>query len=125
MKQIIYAFIVLLIVLGIGYYLKNSPQVNKNIIPAVSSGKDSILFVSETCPHCRNVEQWLSENTLIKDKIILETKMVEIQENRELLANKAEECQFNTSKGIGVPFLYSEGKCVSGDTPIIDYFKSL
>jgi glutaredoxin len=123
MKQIIYALILLLIVLGIGYYLKNSPQVNRPKETFITSGK--ILFVSETCPHCKNVEQWLNENQSVKDKINLEIKGIETQENKELLGKKAAECQIDLSKGIGVPFLYYDGKCISGDSTIIDYLKSL
>ena len=125
MKQIIYAFIVLLIVLGIGYYLKNSPQVNKIQTTSVSSGNESLLFVSEDCPHCKNVEQWLSENPSVKEKIKLDLKQIETGQSKQLLLDKAKQCQLDPKNGIGVPFLFTDGKCVSGDTPIIDYFKSL
>jgi len=128
MKQIILAFVVLMAVLLLGYYLKSNPQLPKiNNQPIVSSNSISgnLLFVSETCPHCQNVEEWLDDNPDIKTKAKLDSKFISDDQNKKLLAQKAQECQLDGSKGIGVPFVYSEGKCIMGDSEIIDYLKNI
>jgi glutaredoxin len=83
------------------------------------------LFWGEGCPHCANVDDFL-ETWDKKDEIKVEKKEVyENKGNSTLLAQRANYCKINTYN-IGIPFLFTpDGKCISGDTPIIDFFKSL
>jgi hypothetical protein len=126
MKQILLALIALLVVLGIGYYLNSNPKLPSiNTQPVSKTNSDRLFFISETCPHCQNVEKWLEENPEIKDKAKLDSRFISDNENKKLLAQKAQECQLDSSQGIGVPFLYTEGKCIMGDSEIISYLKEL
>jgi glutaredoxin len=83
-----------------------------------------ILFYGQGCPHCANVEKFLSENK-VKEKISIEEKEVYYNpRNSQLLINIARKCGFNDNQ-IGVPFLWDEinNKCIVGDEPIISFFK--
>ena len=83
-----------------------------------------ILFYSDSCPHCKNVEAYIDENG-IKDKIVFDKKEVSRnQANAMLLERKARQCNFDPAQGIGVPFFFDGTNCVMGDEPIIDYFKN-
>jgi len=81
-----------------------------------------ILFYSNSCPHCKNVESYINDNG-IKDKIKFEEKEISNQANAALLERKARQCNFNVAQGIGVPFFFDGTNCIMGDEPIINYFK--
>jgi len=82
------------------------------------------LYVGATCPHCKNVEEWLKNNQSIEEKAGLVIKEVYYNpnNNKELL-QRASECSIEKDK-VFVPFLYDQGKCLVGDQPIIDYLGS-
>jgi len=81
-----------------------------------------ILFVRNDCPHCQIVEQWLEDKTAIKTNSGLVFKEVSLnKDNSQLLLTSALQCQLDSSQGLGVPFLFDQGKCIIGDQPIIDY----
>lgn len=78
------------------------------------------IFYGKGCPHCVDLEDFMAKNNL-DEKV--KTDKLEVwfnKENSKLLAAKAAECGIAREK-VGVPFLYSEGKCLSG-TPDIEKF---
>ena len=91
---------------------------------------DIILFYGDGCPHCEIVDQYMKDNG-VEDKLknqnlnFSRREVYNNQANQRVLANKAKSCGLAT-ESIGVPFLWdgTSGKCVSGDQPIIDFFKS-
>jgi glutaredoxin len=82
-------------------------------------------FWGKGCPHCENVEKFL-ETWDKKDKIKIDKKEVFNDKNNALsLIKIAASCNLAQDE-IGVPFLFTpEGKCISGDQPIIEFFKNL
>lgn len=82
-------------------------------------------FWSSTCPHCAKVQEFL-DSWDKKDKLQLDKKQVDNNyANSTLLAKRARSCGLPQDQ-IGVPFLFTtEGKCIAGDEPIIEYFKGL
>lgn len=81
-----------------------------------------ILYYSEECPHCKIVEEFISQNN-IQNKISFIRKEVSANQiNAEEMAEKAKICGIPVDS-IGVPFLWDGGKCFIGDQPIIDFFK--
>jgi glutaredoxin len=83
------------------------------------------LYVSVSCPHCRNVEEfldsWDKKDQIKIDKLEVDSNQINIS----LLAKRATYCKLPTNQ-LGVPFLFTpKGKCLTGDQPIIDYFKNL
>lgn len=124
MKKKIALVLAGLILIGGGYYF----IVHKEKL--LSQGEEgqlqqsAVLFVGATCPHCRKVEEWLKENKIVKEKAGIIIKEVYYhQDNARELKLKAEECRLENGQGIGVPFLYHQGKCIIGDQPIIDYLR--
>ena len=105
---ILYFFIVMAVIIGtLAYY-------------AYQSGY--VLYVGDGCPHCANVEKFLSDNNLT-DKIALTKKEVyNNQSNADELMAKAAACGYN-STAVGIPFLAVNGQCWEGDGPIIKYFQ--
>lgn len=111
-----------LIILG-GIFLFGGKQ-NPNPSPTPEPNSYT-YFYSDTCPHCANVAEFLETWEGI-DKINIEKKEVSNDRANTLeLANAADSCSIPPNQ-VGVPFLYTpERECIVGDTPIIDFFKSL
>lgn len=111
----------LIIVGGIFIFSKDSSE--GNTPPPNPTSYE--YFGGQGCPHCANVDEFLStwEN---KDKLEIEEKEVyNNPANAQLMRQRANSCGL-LSNQIGVPFLFTpEGECIVGDTPIIDFFKSL
>ncbi len=87
---------------------------------ALSQGR-MILFYSDTCPHCENVDRFIVENN-IKDKIkFRELEVSNSKANSQLLYNKAKKCGLYIDDGIGVPFFFDGENCILGDEDIINF----
>ena len=77
------------------------------------------------CPHCKVVADFL-DTWEKKDEIVINKfETWYNKENEQRLAAVGAFCNIPKNQ-IGVPLLFThEGKCLIGDTPIIDYLKSL
>lgn len=82
-------------------------------------------FWGNTCPHCKNVADFI-ENWALRDKIkITKLEVYENQNNAKLLVEKAVICKIPKEQ-VAIPLLFTpSGKCVSGDQTIIEYFKKI
>lgn len=98
----------------------NNPEANPPNLPDYYE-----YYGGEGCPHCANVEEFLStwEN---RDKVRIEIKEVyKNQDNIDLFKSRVEYCKLPNNQ-VGVPFLFTpEGECVVGDTPIINLFEQM
>jgi len=102
---------------------KNQTPTDKTTTTESQSASQIILFYGDGCPHCAIVEKYIKENN-ISDKISFAQKEVyHNQNNAKELESKAKICGIPTNS-IGVPFLWDGSKCIIGDQPIIDFFKS-
>jgi len=108
---------------------------NKNSAPATEEQKnnteggesyvinegETVLFWGEGCPHCVNVDKFLSENPSLTDKLkIRKIEVFSDLKGQKIFMDKVNECQLPQS---GVPLLYASGKCFQGDTPVIEELK--
>lgn len=125
MKSTVLTVIVTLLILFGGVFLltRNSEgETNPtNALPAYHQ-----YFWSETCPHCTNVVEFMDT---WESKDIFEMEKFEVNESTENslhFINLGTKVCKKPRNQLGVPLLVTpEGKCLSGDTPIIDYLKSL
>jgi hypothetical protein len=118
-KFVIIVVVATVLLIGGGIKLLSKPEV---ALPSPSSYE---LYVGEGCPHCKIVEDFLS-SWAGKDTIKVEEREVWYnRENAKILQARAKTCGINPSK-MGVPFMVTpEEKCIDGDQPIIEHFKSL
>ena len=110
----------ILAIIGGGFFFSKKEE------PKVLSLPSSYeYFWGDGCPHCAVVEEFLN-SWEGKDKVAIDKKETwSNRENANLLNERVKYCNIRPSE-VGVPFLFTpEGKCITGDTPIIDYFKSL
>lgn len=111
--------ITLIIIIALGAILiwGREQKKNNDNLPA------KILFYGDTCPHCQIVAQYIEENNIKAKLSFQELEVYNNKKNAALLADKAKQCNVDTSQGIGVPFFFDGQNCLIGDQPIIDYLK--
>ncbi len=116
---LIISLVLLLIIVG----GENKKTLQNNQSDNNFISKTPIFFYGNTCPYCKNVEQWIKENK-IEEKINLTKKEIYNNKDNALEFEKAaKSCGLITST-IGVPFLYTpEGRCFMGSYDVINYLK--
>ena len=93
--------------------------------PSVDAG--IVIFYSDNCPHCLNVEKFLEENKVL-EKVAYTRKSVDNnQANIVELIAKDKSCGIKEdSPNFGaIPLLWEKetGKCLVGDQDVINFFK--
>jgi len=84
-----------------------------------TAGQNLVLYTRTDCPHCQNVEQFMTENK-VKERIFFVTKEIHDQQNSTELIETARRCQLSDDE-IGVPLLWDGAQCYKGDQNIINY----
>jgi len=124
--KIFIAFIALVVIVagGTAYWLIRKsptyPAAQNSPIAQVTQG--IIFFYGQECPHCQDVEKFNTDNH-IADKVKFDS--VEVwhnQDNANLMLQKAKDCGIS-SDAVGVPFVWSDGKCYVGTPQVEDFFK--
>lgn len=107
---------------GLVYY-KNKSSVSQGQVKAAEDASSIIFFYGRECPHCKNVEEYIAENNL-SDKISFSQREIyHDAANAKLAVEKAAECGVSQDK-LGVPFLWSEGKCYFGEDQVENFLSS-
>jgi len=96
---------------------KNAPSLD-----VIVTDSPIVFYFGVSCPHCKLVEQYLTENK-VAEKVRFSMKEVyENKNNANEAFAKAELCGISKNK-LGVPFLWDGEKCYMGDENIINFFK--
>lgn len=85
-----------------------------------------ILYYSEQCPHCQNVEKYIEENNVEKKFSFSQKEISTDKNNSKEMDDKAKLCNMDIAN-LGIPFLWdgeNGNKCLMGDKDIINYFKN-
>lgn len=124
-KSLIIGIVITLAIIVGGVFLFSSSDAGKaKAIPLPLP--TSIEYYSRIgCPHCKNVDDFLS-TWAKKDSVkITDYETGSNNTNAQRLIQRSTSCNIPSSE-VGVPMFFTpEGKCIVGDTPIIDYLKSL
>lgn len=95
-------------------------SLNKQI-PVLPVSNDIVLYYGDTCPHCHDLKNYMTENK-IQDKIqITEKEVYNNKENSLELQSRALECKLPENQ-IAVPFLYAKGICYVGTDQIKNFY---
>ncbi len=93
---------------------------NKNTGTETAKNNEIILFYGETCPHCKNVENFIRQNSVDLKLTIVRKEVLKNSDNGKLLAKKAATCGITTNS-IGVPLLWDGKTCYSGEEEVINF----
>ena len=123
-KKIITVIFIVLVLFGIFKLLSKKPS----SITTNSITQDLVLFYGSTCPHCKIVEEFISNNKITEKIKIDQLEVYENKNNASLMASTVQKvCPDQLSdQGLPVPFLVDtkNNKCIIGDTPITDYLSA-
>lgn len=121
MDKIAVIIIVIVVLAGATAFIllsKSNTSVEPTPLP-----EGTILFYGDGCTHCKNVEDFISQNK-IDDKLkITRLEVWYNKNNAALLGQVVQKCGI-TSDSVGVPFLYDgNGKCYIGEVDIPNFLK--
>ena len=85
-----------------------------------------VLYYSDSCPHCKNVEKWLTENN-VAEKVNYTRKSVDKAANVNDFFAKGAACGFKEgdNKYGSIPLLYDgeSGTCYLGEVEVVDFLE--
>jgi hypothetical protein len=129
MDKAVIIIIGVVILAGIGFWAFQSGV----FTPAKASPlpEGIVLFFGADCPHCKIVEDYISQNKIeekvqfTKLEVPFGTKTSpELLSNAKLAIQMADSCKIDTSNGISIPFLYDGKNCLVGQDDVIKFFKN-
>jgi len=117
-KTMIIFFVLVILVVASLYLI----SVIKTKNPTMLTG--NIIYYSEKCPHCKNVEAFIEENEIDSKINITRKEIINNLTNKAEFTKVIEYCKINPEEA-GVPFIYisEENKCIMGDADIINFLK--
>lgn len=116
-KQILMIVSVLLFIVLLGFA---ASLFGGNPISLDSLKGQTILYYGNTCPHCKDLEEYIKTNKIDDKSFTRKEVYADLKNSRELTA-VAKSCKIDVNN-IGVPFLYKGSKCYMGNDEIIASF---
>ena len=116
-------FIILVIVIAGAVFWGWYSYVSSGSGKLVPLPEGIILFYGQDCPHCENVDEFLSQNNIEEKIKITHLEVYYNTDNQNILAQVMKKCEMQANQ-VGVPFLWDGEICTVGDGPIIEYFKN-
>lgn len=95
-------------------------ETKQSVTTTITNSQTPTFFYGNTCPHCADVEEWMETNKIEEKIVIAKKEVYENKQNALELESAAKVCNIPTDT-IGVPFLFTEGKCIVGTPDIISY----
>ncbi len=114
----------IVLLLGGGYFL-TKPQESTQVPPRDTTEYE--YFWGNGCPHCAKVQEFF-DSWEKKDSVKINKREVWYNKmNQKIMEDRFNNCSPKpNSSQMAVPFMVTpDGKCLVGDTPIIELFKSL
>jgi len=103
--------------LGLGI---SNANLNKIALGSLTVSSAMILFSDDRCPHCKNVEDYITQNNIKSKLNFQEFKINNNPDNAKLFTQKIKECNLVS---FGVPLFFDGKNCIVGDTNIITFFQ--
>ncbi len=121
----IIAIVVTILILGSGAYLMTRPE--KPVVIPDKEANSYEYFWGNGCPHCAVVQEFFDK---WEKKDSIKIKKFEVwydKSNAKIMEDRFGKCNPVPPKSqMAVPFLVTpDGKCLVGDSPIVDHYKSL
>jgi len=125
MKKFTIIAVILTLIIVVGRVFLTSKGQNSSNTNNYPLPTDLTYYWGDGCPHCKIVDEfvltWDKKDTVKIDKKEVWNNVANAKE----LKARYEYCKVPQSE-MGVPLLFTpDGKCYSGDVPIIDYYKNI
>lgn len=109
-------FIIVAVIIAILFFISNQQNKNTNLPEGI------VLYYGDTCPHCKIVDEFIINNNVSSKINITNKEVFNNPLNQAEFLRVIKQCNIKSSQA-GVPLLYSEGTCYSGDVEVIDFIK--
>jgi len=131
MDKAIIIIILTVVVLGFLFWGFQTGFFVKKEVPVIPLPEGIVLFFGEGCPHCKLVEDFISQNKISEKVQFTQLEIpyngknsTQLTANAGVLVQVAQECKLDISGGVNIPFLWDGQNCLVGDEPIINFFKT-
>ena len=114
-------FIIVIVILAAAGFWAWQSGFFTNTFKQIPIPEGTILFYREDCSHCKNVEDFLTQNNIEEKVEFTRLEVLYSADNQNILAQVAGKCKLNL-KEVGVPFLWDGQNCLMGDADIISFF---
>lgn len=81
-----------------------------------------VYFYGEECSHCKDLQKFLDDNKISEKVSFVKKEVWHNPENAKEMKRKAEECKIS-KEGMGVPFIWADGKCFVGGPDAEKFFR--
>jgi|GEM_PF-3555609 len=83
----------------------------------------TVFYYGYNCPHCANVEKFMDETGLGGRLGVFRAEVQKKPRNMISMSERALSCGQDLSS-LQIPFLWDAGRCVAGETALIEYLKT-
>lgn len=90
----------------------------------ISGNESVILFYGRECPHCLDLEGDIEDNKISEKVSFVQAEVFHNENNRKIFVEKYRFCGIADEKELGVPMLWSDGKCYVGRDKIMEFFQN-
>ncbi|MFH1967792.1 MAG: hypothetical protein ABIJ84_00205 [bacterium] len=122
MDKTIIFIIIGVIILGAVFWAWQAGLFSGASVEPIQIPEGIILFYGEGCPHCKTVDDFVSQNNIEEKVNFSRLEVWYNKDNQNILAQVIQKCGVEANE-VGVPFLYDGEKCLMGDVDVIDFFK--
>lgn len=81
-----------------------------------------VYYYGAECPHCKDVQEFLEQNNISEKVNYVKKEVWHNTKNASEMEARAKVCGIQPD-GMGVPFVFSDGKCIVGTPDAIAFFK--
>ena len=120
-ELVMFAGVVVALIAGLVYWgLKDGAG---SVIEATpDDGASIIYYYGEECPHCKDVQDFIDQNGVAEKVRFVKKEVWHNTKNAREMETRAQICGIQP-EGMGVPFVFADGKCVIGTPDAIAFFK--
>lgn len=122
MKKILPSTILAIILIGIAVWALRAQPVPVTAPGPVDNLSGLVFYYGDGCPHCANVEKYFTDNQVDTKVDFVRKEVYNNQVNQAELLQRAAACGIDKNS-VGIPLLWHDGQCLTGDTDIINFFE--
>lgn len=122
MKNTIIGFVAIILVLigGLVYWGLQDSGSTLEVTP--DDGASIVYYYGAECPHCKDVQDFIDQNGIAEKVHFVKKEVWHNTKNASEMEARAKTCGIQP-EGMGVPFVFADGKCMIGTPSAIDFFK--
>lgn len=124
MDKIAIVIILIIIALAVGFVVWQYKPVSQTPVTPTPLPDGIVFFYGDTCPHCKDVEDYIAANQIDQKLKYTSLEIFENQNNAALAYEVETGCKIDVSNGVEVPLVYDGSKCYLGAPDSINFFKN-